>query len=125
MIYLDSHIVVWLYAGLTDKLSHLAQELINEHELFISPIIRIELQYLYEIGRITEKPDLIISDLFELLELKLCPKDFNTIVSQSLEINWTRDPFDRLIVSHAQVNNNILITKDKVILANYDHAIWT
>ncbi len=125
MIYLDSHIVVWLYAGLTDKLSNLAKALINEHELFISPIVRLELQYLYEIGRITEKSDLIISDLFELLELKLCPKDFNTIVSQSLEINWTRDPFDRLIVSHAQVNNNILITKDKVILANYDHAIWT
>ena len=125
MIYLDSHIVVWLYSGSTEKSSNLAKELINEHELFISPIVRLELQYLYEIGRITEKSDLIISDLFESLELKLCPKEFNTIVSQSLEINWTRDPFDRLIVSHAQVNNNILITKDKVILANYDHAIWT
>jgi len=75
-----------------------------------------------------KKSDLIISslfELFELLELKICSQDFNLIVSQSLEINWTRDPFDCLIVSHAQLNNNILITKDKIILSNYDYATWT
>jgi len=55
VIYLDSHIVVWLYTGLTQKLSNLAKELINNNEIFISPIVRLELQYLYEIGRVTEK----------------------------------------------------------------------
>lgn len=90
MIYLDSHVVVWLYAGLTDKLSNLAKDLLNEHELFISPIVRLELQYLYEIGRITEKSDLIISDLFDRVELRLCSKDFNTIISQSLSITSSR-----------------------------------
>lgn len=49
MIYLDTHVVVWLYAGLTAKLSDLAKLLINKHELYISPIVRLELQYLYEI----------------------------------------------------------------------------
>ncbi|WP_230458629.1 PIN domain-containing protein [Microcystis aeruginosa] len=55
MIYLDTHIVVWLYAGLTAKLSDCAKHLINENELYISPIVRLELQYLYEIGRIIAK----------------------------------------------------------------------
>ncbi len=60
LIYLDTHIVVWLYAGLTAKLSDCAKHLINENELYISPIVRLELQYLYEIGRITEKSDDIV-----------------------------------------------------------------
>ncbi|MCB8766407.1 hypothetical protein [Planktothrix agardhii] len=40
MIYLDTHVVVWLYAGLTDKLSNLAKSLINTHDLYISPMVR-------------------------------------------------------------------------------------
>ena len=35
LIYLDTHLVVWLYAGLTSKLSDRAKHLINEHELYI------------------------------------------------------------------------------------------
>jgi len=31
LIYLDTHIVVWLYAGLTAKLSDCAKHLINEN----------------------------------------------------------------------------------------------
>ena len=48
MIYLDTHVVVWLYAGLTEKFSDPTRELINSHEITISPIVRLELQYLYE-----------------------------------------------------------------------------
>lgn len=74
MIYLDTHIVVWLYAGLTAKLSDCAKHLINENELYISPIVRLELQYLYEIGRITEKSDDIVLELVSCLDLKVCKK---------------------------------------------------
>ncbi len=55
MIYLDTHVVVWLYSGLTDKLSELAKSIINENEVYISATVRLELQYLYEIKRITDK----------------------------------------------------------------------
>ena len=70
MIYLDTHLVVWLYAGLTSKLSDRAKHFINEHEIYISPMMRLELQYLYEIGRITEKSDDILIDLVNRLNLK-------------------------------------------------------
>ncbi|WP_373456614.1 type II toxin-antitoxin system VapC family toxin [Microcystis sp. 0824] len=79
MIYLDTHIVVWLYAGLTAKLSDCAKHLINENELYISPIVRLGLQYLYEIGRITEKSDDIVLELVSCLDLKVCKKDFIAI----------------------------------------------
>ena len=124
MIYLDTHVVVWLYTGLTENLSDVAKSLINDHELYISPIIRLELQYLYEIDRITASSDEIVNDLSNRIDLKICSKDFNLIIEQALHINWTRDPFDRLIVSHAQINENILLTKDHKILANYQYSVW-
>ena len=49
MIYLDTHIVVWLYAGKVEKLSEPAKELINDHEVLISPVVRWELKYWFEI----------------------------------------------------------------------------
>ena len=116
--------VVWLYTGLTENLSDVAKSLINDHELYISPIIRLELQYLYEIDRITASSDEIVNDLSNRIDLKICSKDFNLIIEQALHINWTRDPFDRLIVSHAQINENILLTKDHKILANYQYSVW-
>ncbi|GCA81805.1 type II toxin-antitoxin system VapC family toxin [Microcystis aeruginosa] len=84
LIYLDTHIVVWLYAGLTAKLSDCAKHLINENKLYISPIVRLGLQYLYEIGRITEKSDDIVLELVSCLDLKVCKKDFNLIINQSV-----------------------------------------
>ena len=77
--------------GLTDKLSELAKNLINANEVYISAIVRLELQYLYEIKRITDKPKAIVTDLCKQIDLKICNKNFNEIISIALTINWTRD----------------------------------
>jgi PIN domain nuclease of toxin-antitoxin system len=124
LIYLDTHIVVWLYAGLKDKLSPQARVLINEHELDISPIVILELQYLYETERITTAAMPIITDLSQRIGLKVCDKAFAAVVNQALAISWTRDPFDRLIVSHASLNNEPLLSKDRNILTHYSQARW-
>ena len=124
MIYLDTHVVVWLYAGLVDKLSPAVKGLINDHELYISPVVRLELQYLYEIERVTAGASVIVTDLENRIGLKICQKEFNAIVGQAIPLLWTRDPFDRLIVAHASLNGDMLITKDRRILENYPHARW-
>ncbi len=124
MIYLDTHVVVWLYAGLNEKLTDFAKTLINENLIYISAIVRLELQYLYEIKRITDESHIIISDLSNRIGLKICDQNFNTIITQALTINWTRDPFDRIIIANANLQNNILLTKDQQILDNYIYAQW-
>ncbi|MBW4635083.1 MAG: PIN domain-containing protein [Iphinoe sp. HA4291-MV1] len=124
MIYLDTHVVVWLYSGLTDKLTDIAKSLINDNEVYISAIVRLELQYLYEIKRIKDEPDVIISDLSAQIGLKICNKNFNDIIGITLTITWTRDPFDRIITANALLNNNILLSKDQNILNNYPYAKW-
>ena len=124
MIYLDTHIVVWLYAGLLEKFSQSIQTALNENEILISPIVRLELQYLYEIERVREPALVIVPDLVDRIGLKVCEKDFNVVISQAIKLKWTRDPFDRLIVANAALNDNILISKDQNMLAHYPHARW-
>jgi len=122
LIYLDTHVVVWLYAGQVDKLSSRVKTIVNDNDLLISPIVRLELQYLYEIERITVTEDKIISDLQYKIGLEVCGIEYNNIVSNALAIHWTRDPFDRMIVANA--SGHTLLTKDKTILENYSKAVW-
>ncbi|MCF6318809.1 MAG: PIN domain-containing protein [Proteobacteria bacterium] len=124
MIYLDTHIVVWLYAGDVQKLSLESRKLINSHELYISPIVKLELQYLFEIKRISKQPNEILEDLFKRIGLKRCNQPFIDISNRATEIFWTRDPFDRIIVANASLENKILLTKDMTILDNYQFAKW-
>jgi PIN domain nuclease of toxin-antitoxin system len=55
--------VIWLYGDTVNKLSPLAANLIREKDIYISPMIRLELQYLYEIGRLSSSPNQIIEYL--------------------------------------------------------------
>ena len=124
MIYLDTHIIVWLYAGLLEKFSQSIQTILNENEILISPIVRLELEYIYEIERVREPAHVLVADLTDRIGLRVCEKDFNAVVSQAIKLTWTRDPFDRLIVANAALNDNILISKDQNILDHYPHARW-
>jgi PIN domain nuclease of toxin-antitoxin system len=124
LIYLDTHIVIWFYAGLAEKFSAPVRRLINENDLYISPIVRLELQYLYEIQRITEDAETMVDDLSQRIGLQICGKPFDEVVTRALTCSWTRDPFDRLIVAHAGYHDNLLLSKDQTILDNYSHARW-
>jgi PIN domain nuclease of toxin-antitoxin system len=116
--------VVWLYAGRLQNISGPAADLINRHDILISPVVRLELMYLFEIQRITAEPDVVMHSLSEMIGLRICEKPFNTVVSGAFGLTWTRDPFDRIIVANAALNSNVLVTKDQHILSNYDHAAW-
>ena len=124
MIYLDTHVVVWLYAGLAEKFSPQARALINKNDLLISPIIGLELQYLYEIDRIAVESSVIIADLERRIGLRVCDAPFDQVVTRAIALPWTRDPFDRLIVAQAQVGESPLLTKDGTILARFPDAVW-
>ena len=124
MIYLDTHVVVWLYAGQTEKLSAKVRSYINENDIYISPIVSLELQYLLEVKRITPKPQTVISALSKAIGLNVCDKNFYQIVQCAQQYSWTRDPFDRIIVAQAGLKGNTLATKDQTILTHFKHAVW-
>jgi PIN domain nuclease of toxin-antitoxin system len=87
--------------------------------------VRLELQYLYEIKRVSVEAQPLLADLSQRIGLTLCPKPFNAIMVHATQITWTRDPFDRILVAHASVNNNLLVSKDQTILDHYPHTRWS
>ena len=123
-MYLDTHVVVWLYAGELARFPASATHLLEENDLLISPAVLLELQFLKEIKRITTDPMLIIQTLEETLGLQLCPLEFSKVVIAALSQSWTRDPFDRMIAAQASVRNELLLTKDRLIRNNCSVACW-
>ncbi len=124
MIYLDTHAAAWLYAGKVKLLPENIRLEIAREELLISPMVLLELQYLYEIGRVAEKGSVVVQDLSKRIGLGVCTLPFETVIERAVEQTWTRDPFDRIIVAQASMHSTRLITKDTVIHENYSHALW-
>lgn len=125
MIYLDTNVVVWLSSGNFKLISDKAISLIqSNHKLLISPMVELELQYLFEIKRITAESEKIIHQLREAIGLEVCQQAFPAIIQKSKKLNWTRDPFDRMITATAMIQNSKLISSDKNIAKHYEHVIW-
>lgn len=124
MIFLDTHIVVWLYAGYVNKLSTAVTEQIENNELFISQVVRLELQYLFEIGRITVTPETLLKNLHQSIGLKFSLMKVEQVFDHAINCSWTRNVFDRLITAEAGALDVLLITKDEKIRANYEKAFW-
>lgn len=124
LVFLDTHAAIWLYAGELDLFSNKALQLINEHRICISHIVKLEIKYLNEIGRVKQTPDVIIDALISEIELTFSKNSFERIVNQAVHFDFSRDPFDRIIVADASINNSYLISKDDIIQRHYKNTIW-
>jgi PIN domain nuclease of toxin-antitoxin system len=124
VIYLDTHIVIWIYDGDVDKLSKTAAEQIQSDDLRISPAVILELEFLHEIHRLKRTASHIATTLTREIGLQVCELSFVTVAESAVEQKWVRDPFDRLIVGHASANEAPLITKDEKIRRHYRRAVW-
>ena len=124
LIYLDTHVVAWLYAGATHLLSGRARAAVERDPLLVSPMVVLELEFLREIGRLTVGAHAVIEDLRGRIGLEVCDLDFRRIVASGRELTWTRDPFDRVIVGHAIAAGRGLVTKDRSIRRRFRAALW-
>ena len=123
-IYLDTHVVVWLYQKDLSKFSNKVLALMENNDLLISPMVVLELELLNEIGRLTVKSSEIISELQKTVALKVCDEKFSHVAHEAIDLSWTRDPFDRLIVANSLCANAKLISKDRTILKHCKNAVW-
>jgi len=108
-----------------DKFTPKARAGIDDNNVVISQFVRLELQYLYEIGRIKVEPDKIIGELAGEIDLRISECPLNNIIEEALKINWTRDVFDRLLVAETMRDQSLLfITADKKIREKFTQALW-
>jgi PIN domain nuclease of toxin-antitoxin system len=50
LIRLDTHAAIWLYEGALEQFSTAARQAIEAGACAISPMVRLELQYIFDIG---------------------------------------------------------------------------
>ena len=123
--YLDTNVVIFLHSGNSVRLSHRAIEQIESADLLISAIVMLELEMLYEKGAVRYPASQILSDLNQQLGVAVCQLPMAVIVNSALQVKWTREPGDRLIVANAIANNEApLVTSDRRIHEQYPNAIW-
>ena len=111
LILLDTHALIWLDQGR----SRVAPLLRGSRRLYISPANLLELQFLDEAGRIKlpkgDAQALAVDDRWTLDD-----PSSSAWFAVALDLSWTRDPFDRLIASHARLRGWRLATADDTLL---------
>lgn len=122
-MHLDTHVALWLAAGDKKRLRP-AQARLRRGSLFVSPMSVVEMEVLREIGRIRAS----VADVLEILSedhgVEEALGDIRQLGSHARLLGWTRDPFDRLIVAHAQANGALLLTADETIRRHFPDARW-
>ena len=123
--YLDTQVVVWLATGKLSRFSSNSRDLLEGTGLLLSPIVLLELEYLYELKRIKLPARDIQRKLEHEVDARLCELPFATIAEAALDEKWSRDPFDRMIVANAKANGFAwLISADEEIRKHYPRAVW-
>ena len=123
-LFLDTHVIIWLYIRDQKPFSQKALNLIDTYDIFIPSISILEMQFLYEIKKLYVNPIDIITELRETISLLTIHTDSADLIQNALPLNWTRDPFDRLIVAETIYHGATLLTKDEVIRKNFNNAVW-
>jgi len=115
LILLDTNVLIWLLAG-----NKRVRKLPKGARLYVSPVSLLELRLLDELGRIRFKttPDAVEDDD----RFALDDPSSATLFKAAARLAWTRDPFDRLIVGHAQLRGWRLATSDSMIIDNLTPA---
>jgi PIN domain nuclease of toxin-antitoxin system len=111
LILLDTNALIWLLAG-----NKRIRKLPKGARLYVSPVNLLELRFLDEIGRIRFKttPDAVEDDDRFVVD----DPSSASLFKAAARLGWTRDPFDRLIVGHAQLRGWRLATSDSMIIGH-------
>lgn len=116
--------VGWLYEGADRRIPATARELLASQPVRFSPIVELELTYLFEVGRVSAAASTPLSALGQSIGLEVADVAATELMRAALSLSWTRDPFDRLIAAHAIVADVPLVTADRTILEHLPQAVW-
>jgi PIN domain nuclease of toxin-antitoxin system len=111
VILLDTNAIIWLQIGhpRTRSLARLSQP------LHVSPASMLELQFLVEAGRLRLAADLV--QIAAAMGWLVDDPPAAAWFEAATDLGWTRDPFDRLLVAHAQLRGWRFATGDAAIIA--------
>ena len=125
-VLLDTHTFLWFLAG-NSELSKKARTLIEnpKNEKYISIVSFWEIAIKNSLGKLTldvpfaELKAEVIKNSFQIL-----PITFEDTLQLSILPFHHRDPFDRIIISQAKVNQLTLISRDNNFSLYHVNLLW-
>ncbi|HEU5064241.1 MAG TPA: type II toxin-antitoxin system VapC family toxin [Solirubrobacterales bacterium] len=123
-LLLDTHVVLWWMAGEQDRIGEKARRAIakGEDPVLISAVVIWEVAIKRQLDKL-EAPN----DLLDQLEqagvdlLPVTPRHADRVGTLPLH---HRDPFDRLLIAQAEIENLILVTADDELRRYGIKVIW-
>jgi len=112
LILLDTNAFIWLHLG-HRRASRLLR---SRRRLYVSPATLLELAFLAEAGRIRLRSGIGAAALIENEPWPIDDPPAVQWFTRAADVVWTRDPFDRLLVAHAQLRGWRLATGDGHLL---------
>lgn len=109
MILLDTNAVIWWATN------HRRSAVLRKWQgrTFVSPVSLLEIRFLVECGRARLRPN---TSLAEDPRWFVDDPSARALFEEAESVSWTRDPFDRLIVAHAQLRSWKLATADEMLI---------
>ena len=124
-LYLDTHVAAFIHAGDPALLSPGAVHMLEASQsIRISPMVVLELQYLFEVSRIAYPGDEIAGFLSDEFGIAIDTAGMGDAVLHAAGLTWTRDPFDRIITAQAARAGAFLLTRDETMRQHYAAAVW-
>jgi PIN domain nuclease of toxin-antitoxin system len=122
--FLDTHAAVFLWEGRGELFGSGSRELLERALLQVSPLVRLELGFLREVGKLKVEPGEILGALTGDYGVTVTADPMDRLIPLAMPLSWTRDPFDRLLVATALLHEAPLITRDARIQEHFAGAVW-
>jgi PIN domain nuclease of toxin-antitoxin system len=126
---LDTHTFLWA-ARDTPRLGRLARAALEDVDkpLFLSSMSAYEVTHKYRIGKLEPLYEFVVENYTEIARrlgvIELPVSTAHSYLAGSMD--WThRDPFDRILLAQAALENLVIITDDAQIKAhNWVETVW-
>ena len=116
-ILLDTHFLIWLVLG-SKRLTEFPW-LDPYRPWGVSPVSFLEIQILAEIGRLSVRNPEFTNAVMDDTRFTVDDVPLATLVRHALRLDWTRDPFDRLLVAHSSARRVAFCTLDRSIRTHH------
>jgi PIN domain nuclease of toxin-antitoxin system len=114
---LDTHFLLWHVLG-SPRLRH--NPWLHRYRPWgVSPVSLLEIQFLAEVGRMEVRTTAFLETLLGDPRFTVDEAPLLGLVRHALPVEWTRDPFDRLLAAHSTARRAPLCTIDARLVANH------
>jgi PIN domain nuclease of toxin-antitoxin system len=116
-LLLDTHFLIWLVLG-SKRLAEFPW--VERHRPWgVSPVSFLEIQLLAEVGRLSVRNPEFTNAVMEDPRFTVDDIPLVTVIRRGLRLDWTRDPFDRMLVAHSLARRTPLCTVDRRIRTHH------